>query len=71
MVCVYSVCADFGVVLLLLCQGVHCTVVSCDSYYKGLGPDEEPENHNFDDPAALEFSLLARQLDDLKVCVSV
>lgn len=40
--------------------------ISCDSYYISLPPGKNPADHNFDHPSALEFSLLAQHLRDLK-----
>lgn len=42
-------------------------VLSTDSYYRDLSsmPQEEREKHNFDEPDAIEFELLADQLEKL------
>lgn len=47
-------------------RGMKVSLISCDSYYKSLPHDADPEKYNFDDPNAVEFSLLALHLANLK-----
>ncbi|MCW8449648.1 uridine kinase [Legionella quinlivanii] len=46
----------------------HCTIISSDNYYKGLGniPLEQFLEVNFDHPDSIEFELLAQHLQQLK-----
>ena len=45
---------------------MHVSVVSADRYYKGLPKGCDPDLYDFDDPAALEWSLLASHLKELE-----
>lgn len=40
--------------------------ISSDNYYKSLGPGVESGDYNFDHPAAIDFDLLADQLEHLR-----
>ena len=46
--------------------GVNASIISCDSYYRTMPHGEDPAKYNFDEPVAIERSLLASHLSDLK-----
>lgn len=59
--------SHIGIIRLQKKFGATCVSISCDSYYKGLGPNDNPENYNFDHPSAIDFELMAEHLRQIKV----
>jgi uridine kinase len=46
--------------------GIRVAPVSCDSYYKSLGPGVDASEYNFDHPSSIDFDLLAEHLRALR-----
>lgn len=47
-------------------QGINAFVISCDCYYRTMPCGQDPARYNFDEPEALELSLLAKHLRELR-----